>query len=144
MSKAFVITLFVLVLFPVLIALGETPADTQLISLEQTWMTAAQHRDIRVLDNILSDDYIDINYKGMLRDKADALRAANLKLSQYTQKLSQQKVRFYGNTAIVTGHGELLGSDHSSYAAWRFTDVFVKQDGVWRAVSSQETVEQSH
>jgi hypothetical protein len=136
--------IMLVMLFTVTAAFSATSPETQLLRLEQTWMQAAHRRDIPVLDKILSNDYIDINYKGMLRDKVDALRAANLKLSQYTQKLSQQKVRIYGDTAVVTGRGELLASDHSFYAVWRFTDVFVKQDGTWRAVSSQETVEQSH
>jgi Domain of unknown function (DUF4440) len=144
MSKMFAIMTVILVSFPMISVFGATSVNSQLLSLELTWMTAAQHRDISILDKILSDDYIDINYKGALRDKVEVLRAPNIKMSQYTQNLSQQKVRIYGNTAVVTGRGELLTGDHTIHAIWRFTDVFVKQDGAWRAVSSQETVEQSH
>ena len=100
-------------------------------------MQAAQSRDVPALSRILSGDYLDINYQGMIRDKADALYAPNLRVKAYTQRLSQERVRVYGNTAIVTGRG-LLTTGKRRYA-WRFTDVFVKRDGQWRAVSSQET-----
>ena len=114
-------------------------AAAQVLKLEQHWMRAVQSRDIPALSRILSDDYLDINYQGVVRDKADALHAPNLRIKAYTQKLSQERLRNYGNTAIVTGRG-LLTTGKQRYA-WRFTDVFVKGDGVWRAVSSQETPE---
>ena len=122
-------------------ATGSTRA--QLLELEQTWMQAAQHRDTPVLQRILAGDYLDINYEGELRDRADALLAPNLRMQHATQSLSDEKLRIYGNTAVVTGLGTLTDGGQV-HAAWRFTDVFVKHDGVWRAVSSQETVEQNH
>lgn len=106
-------------------------------------MKAAQDRNIRILSRILADDYIDINYQGVVRGKADALKAPNLKTKQYTQRLGDEKVRFYGDTAIITGRGTLMGTDSTQVAAWRFTDVLVRRDGAWHAVSSQETVEHS-
>ena len=119
--------------------LSSNATTAQVLKLEQVWMRAAQSRDIRALSRILSDDYLDINYRGMVRDKADALHAPNLRIKAYTQKLNQERVRVYGNTAIVTGRGLLTTSKR--HYAWRFTDVFVRRDGRWRAVSSQETPE---
>ena len=104
-------------------------------------MRAAQDRDIPVLGRILADDYIDIDYAGSVRDKRDALKTPNLKTHHYAQRLSDEKVRLYGNTAVVTGRGALTKTGGVEIAAWRFTDVFVRSDGVWRAVSSQETLE---
>jgi ketosteroid isomerase-like protein len=118
---------------------GNSADTAQVLNLEQVWLQAAQNRDISVLKRVLSDDYLDINYRGTLRDKADALRAPNVHVKQPSQTLSEEKVRIYGNTAIVTGRGQLnAGKQHY---AWRFTDVFVKSNGQWRAVSSQETPE---
>lgn len=115
--------------------------ESQLLALEQTWMQAAQDRNIPVLNRILADDYIDINYEGVVRNKADALKAPNLKAKQYTQRLSDEKVRLYGNTAVVTGRGVLTKTGGVEIAAWRFTDVFIKRGGAWCAVSSEETAE---
>jgi len=114
-----------------------SPAPASLLQLEQTWLRAAQTRNIAALQQILSDDYVDINYAGVLRSKADALRAPNVSSRKPTQTLSQERVRMYGSTAIVTGLGTLVAGSHRY--EWRFTDVFLADHGTWRAVSSQET-----
>lgn len=117
-----------------------TSAESQLLTLEQTWMKAAQKRDLPTLKRILSDKYIDISYKGIIRTRADALSAPNIKMKRYTQRLDNEKVRIFGDAAVITGLGTLETVDHHRIAQWRFTDIFVKQGGIWRAVSSQETV----
>lgn len=140
MTRLFAAGLMVLLLSPVA-ANAAASTESKLLALEQTWLWAAQDRNIPVLDRILADDYIDINYKGIVRNKADALKAPNLKTKRYTQRLSDEKVRVYGDTAIVTGRGILTKPGGVQIAAWRFTDVFIKRGGAWRVVSSQETVE---
>lgn len=120
-------------------ASGPGTETTRLLKLEQIWMQAAQSRDIPVLKRILSDDYVDINYQGKLRHKADALRAPNVQVRKPGQTLGEEVVRVYGNTAVVTGRGQMNVGEQRY--VWRFTDVFVKRNGQWRAVSSQETPE---
>lgn len=116
------------------------PARVRLLNLERTWSKAARRRDIAALRRILSDDYIDINYKGVLKTKADALRAPNVAPHHDKPMFAQWKIRVYGNTAVVTGLGKLKAGNHTY--RWRFTDVFVSDGSAWRAVSSQETVVQ--
>lgn len=114
-----------------------SPDPARLLQLEQSWLRAAEARDIDALRRILSDDYVDINYAGVLRSKSDALRAPNVTARKPTQTLSQEKVRIYGSTAVVTGLGTLVTGSHTYQ--WRYTDVFIADHGAWRAVSSQET-----
>lgn len=139
MSKPLVCMTMLLMLAPC--AYAAPSAQSQLLALEKTWMHAAGTRDLPVLRRVLGDDYIDINYKGVVRTRADALNAPNVDTKRYTQHLGDEKVRIFGAAAVVTGRGVLQTADHSVVAAWRFTDVFVRRGGVWRAVSSQETVE---
>lgn len=143
MARLFAAGLVTFLLSPAAAAHVAASTQSQLLALEHTWMQAAQDRDLPVLRRILADDYIDINYKGVVRDKADALSAPNLKAQHYAQRLSDEKVRLYGETAIVTGRGILTKDGGVEVAAWRFTDVFVKRGGAWLAVTSQETAEQS-
>ncbi len=110
-----------------------------ILALEQRWMDASVHRDRKTLDRILADDFLDTSYKGQLRTKADHLAAPVV--SNVTEKLEDVKVRFYGDTAIVTGRNVVTANDHSFAANIRFTDVFVKQSGMWQAVAAQETQE---
>lgn len=115
----------------------DAAAAAPLLRLEQTWLRATQSRDIAALKRILREDYVDINYAGILRDKSDALRAPNVASRKTTQTLSEEKVRIDGATAVVTGLGTLVAGSHTYQ--WRFTDVFIADHGVWRAMSSQET-----
>ncbi|HEU4586465.1 MAG TPA: hypothetical protein VFR95_11990 [Gemmatimonadaceae bacterium] len=48
------------------------------------------------------------------------------------------RVRFYGTTAIVTGT-VIRSRGGSEVGRNVFTDVFVKRDGRWQAVSAEES-----
>ena len=110
----------------------------QLLDLEQRWLTAGMQRDIPALKEILADDFVDVTYKGGLRDKADHLESS-LAPSKSKQTLEELKVRLYGNTGIVNGLNVVVTADGATTYKIRFTDVFVKRGGRWQAVSAQET-----
>lgn len=119
------------------------PADAQrLLDLEQRWLTAGERRDIPALKEILADDFVDVSYQGKLRSKADHLDAT-LAPSKSRQTLDELKVRLYGDTGIVNGLDHVVTADGSATYEVRFTDVFVKRDGRWQAVSAQETLEKN-
>jgi len=116
-------------------------ATARILRLEHTWLKASQERDLAVLKRVLARDYVDIDYQGMVRDRADMLAAPNVRRRNTTQQLRDERVRLFGDTAILTGRGELEDTARRHVVAtWRFTDVFVRQRGAWRAVSSQETI----
>jgi ketosteroid isomerase-like protein len=123
-------------------AADTTPDARQLLDLEQRWLTAAMQRDTATLGQILADDFVDVTYKGSLSDKAGHLKVS-LAPANTRQTLEDLKVRFYGDTGIVTGQNTIAAKDHSFTARVRFTDVFVKRAGRWQAVSAQETLEQA-
>jgi ketosteroid isomerase-like protein len=114
----------------------------QLLDLEHRWLTAAMQRDTAALGQILADDFVDVTYKGSLRDKTDHLKST-LAPGNTQQTLEELKVRIYGDTGIVTGQNTITAKDHSFTAHVRFTDVFVRRAGRWQAVSAQETLEQA-
>lgn len=114
----------------------------ELLSLEQRWLNAGIQRDIPALKEILADDFVDVTYNGGLRDKEDHLKSS-LAPSKTHQALEELKVRFYGDTGIVTGVDHGTAADGSTAYKIRFTDVFVKRAGHWQAVSAQETPEQN-
>ncbi len=121
---------------------AETGDAQQLLTLEQRWLTAAMQRDTKTLKDILADDFVDVTYQGGLRDKADHLKSS-LAPNKTKQTLEELKVRVYGDTGIVTGQNTIVADDGSFTARVRFTDVFVRQQGMWRAVSAQETLEKN-
>jgi ketosteroid isomerase-like protein len=107
--------------------------------LEQTWRDAVLHRNASAMDALLADDYIAITSNGTLQSKEQAL--ANLRtgvLRFASLEVSDRKVRFYGQTALVTSRAEVTGTnaDGDFSGSYRYTRVYVKDEkGNWKIVS---------
>lgn len=107
--------------------------------LEQNWRDAILHRNVQAMDALLADDYIAITSNGTLQSKDQAL--ANLKsgtLRFSSIDFSDRKVRFYGQTALVTSRAEVKGttSEGDLTGSYRYTRVYVRDPmGGWKIVS---------
>jgi ketosteroid isomerase-like protein len=107
--------------------------------LEDTWRNAIIHRNSTAMDSLLADDYIAITANGTLQSKDQTL--ANLRsgtLHFASIEFSDRKVRFYGQTALVTSRAEVTGttSEGDISGSYRYTRVYVKDDhGAWKIVS---------
>jgi ketosteroid isomerase-like protein len=107
--------------------------------LEQTWKDAITRRNASVMDGLLADDYIAITPNGTLQSKEQTL--ANLRAGAVQIKsveFSDRKVRFYGQTALVTSRAEVTGSnpDGGFSGSYRYTRVYVRNEqGKWKIVS---------
>jgi len=113
-----------------------------LLDVEREWGDAMTNHDMAALGRILGDDHSVITKDGSVLTKAQEM--ANYKSNESSNELSDfepMKVRIYGETAVVTGgHREKshnFGKDTSGHYRW--TDLFVKRDGRWQAVSSELT-----
>jgi ketosteroid isomerase-like protein len=120
---------------------GNAAAD-ELKQIENDWEEAVKAKNAEKLGDILADSWAGLGWNGRREDKATAL--ADLKASGNsldTFEMGPMKVRIFGNTAVVTGSDTEKsmenGKDTSGKYIW--TDVFVKQNGKWRAVASQST-----
>ncbi len=107
--------------------------------LEQRWLAAVSpggHRDD--LRAILADNFIDVDWQGRVRHKADLIAAPAQ--AHVTQQVTDLRIRLWGDPAIATGINHVHATDKPWSVAVSFTDVFVRIDGHWRAVSAQETL----
>jgi len=116
--------------------------EQEIMKIEQQWLDASVKADIATLDKIEADDYLVIDPSGTISTKAEDMKnvkSGDLKFD--SMEIFESKVRVYGNAAVVTAKTHLKGKyktrdisgDYSS------TDVFVKNGGQWRAVSSHIT-----
>lgn len=111
----------------------------QIFKLEQTWHDALLEKNAQVLQGLLADDYIGITPNGMLQSKEQTLnmlRNGSLRLTSIES--FDRKVRFYGNTAVVTSRTQVAGNggDGDITGSYRYTRVYVKDgEGAWKAVS---------
>ncbi len=110
-----------------------------ILALEQQWRAALLRQDVTALSSLLNPDYVGINANGALQTRDDtltALQSGSLHITQLT--LSDQKVRIFRQTAVVTSVAELHGtSDHASLdGRYRYTHVYVHTpDGHWTIAS---------
>jgi ketosteroid isomerase-like protein len=112
----------------------------ELKQIENDWVAAQKAKDEAKLGAILADSWQGLNWEGKTMDKAKAL--ADLKApgnALDSIEMGPMKVRVFGNTAIVTGSDTEKSTDKGKDTSGKYvwTDVFVKQNGKWQAVASQ-------
>ncbi|HEY0783692.1 MAG TPA: nuclear transport factor 2 family protein [Thermoanaerobaculia bacterium] len=116
-------------------------AAEEVRKLEDRWLEALDRHDRTALDALLADDFMNTNWVGKVRTKQDVLNSLDDPgRPQGTQRLIDVQARVYGDTAVVTGTNIFTTLDQARVVRLRFTDVFVRRDGRWRAVAGQETV----
>jgi len=113
-----------------------------LIELEQKWDVAFRNRDATFIETLLADDFVVTYEDGTRGDKAKELSLAasfNQQIDSSTQ--DEFIIRVYGNTAVVWFTLHLLGPVNGNPVAitYRYVDVWVNRDGVWKCVASQST-----
>lgn len=119
-------------------AQASAPAtNSAVLDREGQWMAALAKGNKTALGAILSSNYVHIDYKGTIDYRDEALANIN-RYQAYTMKLGEQTVDIFGNTAIVHGINT-VSKGGKVVLRLRYTDVYVKQYGVWQAASAQET-----
>ena len=123
----------------------QTTVDGEIKSLEEARNQAVLHGDVAALDRMTSDDYTFITLRGELRTKSDILKGfASGSFHYESRQISDLKVRVHGDTAIVTGRSVQKGMENGKdYSGdYRFTRVYVRENGHWLTVALQTTLVQ--
>ena len=79
-------------------------AERYIIESERQWAESVATGDPTTVERILADDFLGVDPKGTLYDKAKMI-ADTRNAPQYfaSNRLNEVKVRFYGDTAIAQG-----------------------------------------
>jgi ketosteroid isomerase-like protein len=116
--------------------------------LEQAWREAALHRDTRAMNRLLSEDFLAITPNGLLQTKAETLAAMrNGTLIFHSIDILEQRVRFYGQTAVVTSRARVTATtpDGDLTGDYRYTRVYARDPkGAWRIVSFEASRIRAH
>jgi len=109
-------------------------------ALDTQYQAAVKANDAVTMDRILADDFILVTGKGKTYTNADLLKSARDKSETYEhQEDTQQTVRVWGDTAVVTALLWIKGSNKDAaydYKLW-FSDTYVRMKGGWRYVFGQ-------
>ena len=117
---------------------GPANVDQNLKDMEQQWVKASLASDGQALAAMLSDDFVNIDSDGSVRDKAETM-ARTSKAKFETSELAELRVNEHGDSAIVTGTwmGKGVDADGKTIdTKERFADTWVKKNGKWVCVAS--------
>jgi len=135
-SAAALITLALVGLNP---TSGLTAASEAVVASERAWSEAFIRHDLQAIALLLADDFVGIDGRGVVSDKAAELEEArppsqgqpNVVL--VSEQLSDIRVRLYGDVAILTAINTAHFSD--STIRYRRTTVWVRRGDRWQCVS---------
>jgi len=116
--------------------------EQQLWKLDQQWLDAVQNRKMAFLDQMWTDQFVEILPGGKVVNKAKQMKML-AKAARRPGSVSTRddfKLRaVYGNVALATDHMTQQGTKaygHDITGGYRVVRVFVKENGKWRAAES--------
>jgi hypothetical protein len=125
-------------------ASAPTVADDEkaLTQIEDNWGNALIKRDGAAIQAIVAPEYRGLDSDGNIYQLADILAVLKSgKLSVDTYRVEKYKVLVIGDTAVVYGFETEVSSydkkDTSGHFCW--SDVYLRRNGHWQCISTQET-----
>jgi ketosteroid isomerase-like protein len=114
-------------------------------ALDVEYQKAVKVNDAATMARLLHDDFILVLGEGTVKTKADLLREAREEVFIYEQQDEEpgsQKVRVWGDTAVVTAKLWLKGTTRGvafDSLLW-FSDTYVRTPNGWRYVFGQASL----
>jgi ketosteroid isomerase-like protein len=121
-------------------ATPSTDIETNVAGLDTEYQAAVERNDAVTMDRILADDFVLVTGQGKVYTKGDLLEEARSGRVVYEyQRDSDQTVRVWGDTAVITALLRAKGTDDGKpfdYKLW-FSDTYVRTPSGWRYVFGQ-------
>ena len=123
---------------------GSAPADMRVVAaLDTEYQRAVKNNDVATMARILAEDFVVVEGTGKVWTKADLLESARNGKTRYEhQEDSEQTVRVWGNTAVVTAKLWAKGFEDGEsvdYTEW-FSDTYVRTPHGWKYVFGQASL----
>jgi len=114
-------------------------------ALDTKYQAAVKSNDAATMDQILVDDFVLVTGRGKVFNKADLIETARKKEVSYERQDEEpgsQKVRVWGDTAVVTALLWIKGVQALKpidYKLW-FSDTYIRTPAGWRYVFGQASL----
>lgn len=125
---------------------GAAAGDAEVVAaLDTEYQAAVGRNDAATMDRILADDFVLVVGNGTVYTKADLIKEAKSASTTWEQQVeidNSQKVRVWGDTAVVTAKLWLKGTrEGQSFdrKLW-FSDTYVRTKTGWRYVFGQASL----
>jgi ketosteroid isomerase-like protein len=129
-------------------AVSGAPIDDAAIvaQLDRDYQYAIKHNDVATIQRIHADDMILVTGRGNVirgTDLEERARKGTTKYEVQDEIEGTQKVRVWGDTAVVTALLWIKGTDPErgafDYKVW-FSDTYVRINGKWRYAFGQASI----
>lgn len=117
---------------------GQSADIATLTALNLDYVRAVLQSDVRRFDEILAPDFRNTNPDGTIVDRAGFLKQVARPSALQSLRAEAVEIRVFGSTAIIHARTVYTTSDNRS-GSGRYTDIWHKQDGRWRAVAAHVT-----
>ena len=117
-------------------------AEDQVKALLEQRRQAVLKGDAATLAALTADDYARVGPDGRMQNKTEYLQTFKDGSVKYQSiDVKDEKIRVYGNTAVTTGTAAIKGTNKGQDISGNYavTQVFVKRNGNWQAVSFHST-----
>lgn len=108
----------------------------------RTYVKAWKLKDLAALRNLISDDYMAVNFEGKVSDKENEISTAKSDPEWLAMTVDGIHTRIFENTAIASGFISAEGKRRDGdvfKAKVRFLATLIKRNGVWQLVATQST-----
>jgi ketosteroid isomerase-like protein len=122
---------------------GAAEDEKTVADLDRRYQAAVKANDAATMNEILADDFVLVTGRGKTFTKADLLEEARKMTTVYEmQDELQQKVRVWGDTAVVTALLWIKGTSdgQSSDRKLWFSDTYVRTPRGWKYVLGQASI----
>jgi ketosteroid isomerase-like protein len=111
---------------------------TILEELNRDYIASVQNSDVHRFDEVLAEEFYCSNPDGSLVDRGDFLLQTARPVTISGLEASDVKIRLFGDVAIIHARTTYKTADGQAKAG-RYTDVWARRNGEWRAVSAHVT-----
>jgi ketosteroid isomerase-like protein len=109
-----------------------------LLDLNRDYVRSVQNSDVRRFDEILADDFLCSQTDGSLLDRKRFLEVTAQPVTISGLEAHDVIVRILGDIAIIHARTSYTTQD-GLVRSGRYTDVWARRNGEWRAVSAHVT-----
>jgi len=123
-------------------AQAPTATDQEVLNLDRALIDALFTKSRARFEPLLADDYVYIHSNGTVTNREEEIGQTMASDVKWTaSKLSNLKIRVYGDAAVVTGTLTHTGSAKGYVGGARLvTHLWVKRNGRWQTVGGQSTI----
>jgi ketosteroid isomerase-like protein len=118
----------------------EKETERYIVESERQWAESVATGDPSTVERILADDFLGVDPKGTLYDKAQMIGdTRNAPQHFVSNRLNKVKLRFYGDTAIAQGD-ESWERRTGERGRFVWTDTWIRRNGRWQIVAAEDLV----